>query len=1136
MKKINRFKSLTLILISLFSVMLFCSVKQKNIEPENVNAYYYETSDSYLKDLTLNPDTIGSKFNLADYYPITSENQTNSSLCWIYSSMKALETAFMLQQDEYYNFSEVATAYLAYSSGIENGENASFNIGGNFELFVSSYQDDGLVLESDFSNTEFISIYDNKNAYDYYSQVKDLTTKEYNSYIKPYQVCSNSYFVGLARSAKIEVIKRFVNRYGALYTGIQADSDYGCFYRDSSDAVNSMGIYNYYSYTITSHVGTSGYYKIPDNHAVTIVGWNDDISIGAEKGAFVAVNSWGLENNSYTFFYIPYSYDFIYNFVSGFIIEEPKTQNIEIIDSGNSTFTTDILSGSNLIRNYFCYDDEINITYKLALSSLENIKVEVTGGNKTFTGDFNITFDNSKKTVNIVLVKSSEFYGGYYTLNFYNGDELFGKKSLFVYSANEIGYFKLTTEITGENNRVEYNPEYWALNNTFLNANNVETLRLAGVRDSYYMFFNLSNISNYETLSKSASFADMKDFKLEISDISVISSTNSEALNYSSQELQGLISIESKNIQADLFKIKIGDSIGLKKFYNCLIKFKITTGSLLYDNCEREYYFNLFISENPNAQTRGMFSITYNLDGGDNDNRNITKFPSFTNLDANMPEIELYQPTKVGSIFVGWYINEDFSGDEVTKIDSSLTTHIKLYAKWSEISVDYFDISLTLTEIKNYSGQSKQLEDGIVYGDSLKLTFELTKKQELDKYPNYKVYYYFYGMDVESGYLDGIRKQFDLVFPTLKAGNRTFKVKIVMYVTSSLMVTKETSLNLNIEKKFIEFEFSNLKKEYNGEIQYPSVTVDGVYVEDLENKNPSDLVTLFCAKDSKNAGTYTYTISKFFNSNYYYDEDTSCSFVIEQRELQVNWLEYNQTYDGREHAPEYTLENIIAGDTVSLSYNISQFKNAGHYSISVLSVSNSNYKVSANQSFEFDILPAKIRIVINNVTDRVQTLPARRVLPTYTIYGDYYTKDDVQINIVSQALNVTRSGVYEISCTIGSSNYELAEFGNESNNSKKAYYTLTGYYNVYYQLSNGKQYVERVEEGSKPVGVTKDNFDAPKFSKITYSDDFVVTGEDLYVKVTLTDYSGAVYTAIFLVIFGMVCLIFFIKNRGSKVR
>ena len=79
------------------------------------------------------------------------------------------------------------------------------------------------------------------------------------------------------------------------------------------------------------------------------------------------------------------------------------------------------------------------------------------------------------------------------------------------------------------------------------------------------------------------------------------------------------------------------------------------------------------------------YSITYNLDGGTNDDRNIT---SFTQIDL---PIKLYAPTKENADFLGWYATSDFSGEKVTEITTA--SNVTLYARW--------DLKMTITYVLN---------------------------------------------------------------------------------------------------------------------------------------------------------------------------------------------------------------------------------------------------------------------------------------------------------------------------------------------------------------------------------------------------------------------------------------------------
>lgn len=71
-----------------------------------------------------------------------------------------------------------------------------------------------------------------------------------------------------------------------------------------------------------------------------------------------------------------------------------------------------------------------------------------------------------------------------------------------------------------------------------------------------------------------------------------------------------------------------------------------------------------------------QYTITYNLNGGTNNAKNITTF-----LKVDLP-ILIFDPTKENADFLGWYKTSDFSGEKVTEITTA--ENITLYARWDK--------------------------------------------------------------------------------------------------------------------------------------------------------------------------------------------------------------------------------------------------------------------------------------------------------------------------------------------------------------------------------------------------------------------------------------------------------------------
>lgn len=75
------------------------------------------------------------------------------------------------------------------------------------------------------------------------------------------------------------------------------------------------------------------------------------------------------------------------------------------------------------------------------------------------------------------------------------------------------------------------------------------------------------------------------------------------------------------------------------------------------------------------------FAINYVLDGGTNSENNPNEY-----VPEKLPLL-LEDPTKSGYKFVGWYDNENFTGESITEISAGTMGDVTLYAKWN--ALDY---------------------------------------------------------------------------------------------------------------------------------------------------------------------------------------------------------------------------------------------------------------------------------------------------------------------------------------------------------------------------------------------------------------------------------------------------------------
>lgn len=93
-----------------------------------------------------------------------------------------------------------------------------------------------------------------------------------------------------------------------------------------------------------------------------------------------------------------------------------------------------------------------------------------------------------------------------------------------------------------------------------------------------------------------------------------------------------------------------------------------------------------------------IYDITYNLDGGVNNENNPATYTQIT------PTITLSNPVKTDCTFDGWYYESDFSGTVVTEITLDSTGDRTLYAKWLEYYVITYNLDGGVNHVDNPAG------------------------------------------------------------------------------------------------------------------------------------------------------------------------------------------------------------------------------------------------------------------------------------------------------------------------------------------------------------------------------------------------------------------------------------------------
>lgn len=247
-----------------------------------------------------------AKYDLREEGLVTSvKNQGSSGDCWAFTTLAALESFLLKHENITYDFSENNMKNIMGSYSV-NG--TDWSEGGNYQMAVAYLvRWDGPVNESDdsFSAYSIISNYDLAKV----KHVQDVA------------------FVPLRMGyLDNDQIKYAIMKYGAVYTSI-----YG-------NAMSRM-VYNPTQ-------------QIP-NHAVTIVGWDDNYSVnrfvGGTKppanGAWIIKNSWGSSYGDRGFGYVSY-YDVTF---AGFSLDSLSVMaftNVENTTNYKDIYQYDLLGNT----------------------------------------------------------------------------------------------------------------------------------------------------------------------------------------------------------------------------------------------------------------------------------------------------------------------------------------------------------------------------------------------------------------------------------------------------------------------------------------------------------------------------------------------------------------------------------------------------------------------------------------------------------------------------------------------------------------------------------------------------------------------------------------------------------------------
>jgi C1A family cysteine protease len=233
-----------------------------------------------------------------DDYISVVEDQKDSSLCWAFAATSAVESNMLKNGQGLHNFSEL---HMGYSTAINHagsryGDSIRLtpDFGGN-RTIAAAYLMRGIPLSGTVNESD-----------DPYTSdpipPRDVSITE--SKPRSYTVQNIIYLSGARKDDISEAqIKQAILEYGAVSASMYWGEDYNSVYNSVTHA--------YYLSNGPTYI--SGSQTLSDvNHAVTIVGWDDDfrkesfVTAPARDGAWRVKNTWSTDWGDRGFFWISY--------------------------------------------------------------------------------------------------------------------------------------------------------------------------------------------------------------------------------------------------------------------------------------------------------------------------------------------------------------------------------------------------------------------------------------------------------------------------------------------------------------------------------------------------------------------------------------------------------------------------------------------------------------------------------------------------------------------------------------------------------------------------------------------------------------------------------------------------------------
>lgn len=260
---------------------------------------------SYLGD-TVSGDTVSQNYVPVDeeFMPEVFVDQGATNMCWAISATTACEINARKKGITDLALSASHLGYFFYNLG-EQVEDPQGNCVGDYVRNISAqpwYNVGGNGRLSMWTMSDWIGAVgyapETGSEYDFsqFTSATVFSNDTETAYLSDDVHIQNVYMSGLETDAQREAVKTLIKNVGAVTVGYYSSTDYDSFSQSKVyDDGYTLSYGNYY------YDGTGDYSA---NHAVTVVGWDDNysknnfVSTPTEDGAWLIRNSWGDETNS----------------------------------------------------------------------------------------------------------------------------------------------------------------------------------------------------------------------------------------------------------------------------------------------------------------------------------------------------------------------------------------------------------------------------------------------------------------------------------------------------------------------------------------------------------------------------------------------------------------------------------------------------------------------------------------------------------------------------------------------------------------------------------------------------------------------------------------------------------------------